>query len=228
MRILSVTPVRVDAEELARRRERYGRLSPPGVECVLEPAPDDAPTQFVTRDDIAASTAAVTRALEPAPGSGFAFRLPDCVLDPAVPVTPDGDARPSGTAAQATETAPVVGMLRLTAAHLVSTGRKFGAVTRNRAIGDALVERVEAYGFGAWFTGVAVLDLDFDAIADPAAWNDAVRSTLERFAAHGVTAVINGCSAVDTGGPDQAQHPVELVDPAALALRLLAVGGGRS
>ncbi|GAA2334631.1 aspartate/glutamate racemase family protein [Streptomyces kunmingensis] len=209
MKILSVTPIRVGADELTRRQDRYRRLAPPGVECVLEEIGADAPDRFATADDIAASTAAVSKALAAAPDDGFAFRMPDCVLDPAVPVTPDG------TEIQ------TVGMLRLSAAHLVATGRTFGAVTRNRAIGDALAHRIEEYGFGPWFAGVTVLDLDFDAISDTARWNDAVRGALDGFAARGVRAVINGCSAVDTDTP----HTVELVDPAALALRLLAAGG---
>ncbi len=208
MRILSVTPVRMDAGELERRRDRYRRLSPPGVEFVLEEGGADAPEQFATEGDIAVSTASVTRALAAAPADGFAFRMPDCVLDPAVPVTPDDSA------------VPTVGMLRLAAAHLVATGRVFGAVTRNRAIGEALAERITEYGFEPWFAGVTVLDLPFDAIPDSGLWNDTVRGALDGFGARGVTAVINGCSAVDTDTP----HSVELVDPAELALRLLAAG----
>lgn len=218
MRILSVTPVRVDESELARRRERYRRLAPPGVEVLLEPAGAGAPAEFATREDIAASTASVTRALDAADadaggygaGAGLTYRMPDCVLDPGVPLTPG-----AGSA-----TAPVVGMLRLTASHLVATGRTFGAVTRNHAIGEALTALVEDYGYGPWFAGVTTLDLAFDAIPDTATWNDAVRGALDGFAGRGVTAVVNGCSAVDTGAP----HPVRLVDPAATALGLLAAG----
>jgi Asp/Glu/hydantoin racemase len=215
MRILSVTPVRVDAAELARRSERYRRLAPPGVEFVLEAAGSDAPAEFATEEDIAASTAAVTEALVAVPGDGFAYRMPDCVLDPAVPLAPD-DAP-----------VPAVGMLRLTAAHLVATGRRFGAVTRNRAIGDAFAARIEEYGCGPWFAGVTVLDLDFDAIPDTGRWNEAVHGALEDFAARGVTAVVNGCSAVtvEDGAPSTGSRPpARLVDPAETALRLLAAG----
>ncbi|WP_019544729.1 aspartate/glutamate racemase family protein [Streptomyces sulphureus] len=208
MRIHSLTPIRVDAEELARRRARYARLAPPGVEFALDAAPEAAPAQLAAQEDVEASTAHVAAAFAEAPETGAALRMPDCVLDPAVPLVPDQAA------------VPIVGMLRLTASHLVATGRKFGAVTRNQAIGEALAARVEEYGFGPWFAGVAVLDLDFAAISDPAAWHGAVRGTLDRFAERGVGHVINGCSAVDTG----AAHAVALVDPAALALRLLAAG----
>ncbi|MET8635582.1 aspartate/glutamate racemase family protein [Streptomyces sp. NPDC057746] len=208
MKIHSVTPVRVDAAELTRRRARYRRLSPPGVEVVLEDGGPEAPPQFATRDDIETSTSAVTEALAKASDEDYAVRMPDCVLDPAVPVTPDGSA------------VPTVGMLRLTAGHLAATGTVFGAVTRNHIIGEALTERIEEYGLGPWFAGVAVLDLDFDTIPDTLRWNEAVRGALDEFAARGVTAVINGCSAVDTGTP----HPVQLVDPAERALRLLAAG----
>ena len=209
MRILSVAPVRVDAEELSRRQDRYNRLCPPGVEFVLRPNGPGAPPQFADERDIAASTASVTDALDALPTDGFTYRMPDCVLDPAVPIDPDG------------ATTPTVGMLRLSAARLVSGRRRFGAVTRNPAIAEALTERVEAYGFGQWFAGVTVLDLEFEAIPDADRWNETVRSALDGFAAQGVTAVINGCSAVDADSED---HPVELIDPAALALRLLAAG----
>ncbi|MEU6323635.1 aspartate/glutamate racemase family protein [Streptomyces sp. NPDC047009] len=208
MKIHSVTPVRVDAAELTRRRARYRRLSPPGVEVVLEDGGPEAPPQFATRDDIETSTSAVTKALAKASAKDYAVRMPDCILDPAVPVTPDGSA------------VPAVGMLRLTAGHLAATGTVFGAVTRNRIIGEALAERIAEYGLGPWFAGVAVLDLDFDTIPDTLRWNEAVRGALDEFAARGVTAVMNGCSAVDTGTP----HPVQLVDPAERALRLLAAG----
>ncbi|MCF3965446.1 aspartate/glutamate racemase family protein, partial [Streptomyces fuscigenes] len=192
MRILSVTPVRVDADELARRRARYREIAPPGVEFTLEAAGAAAPAQFATREDIDASTASVTGALAAPPEGGFAYRMPDCVLDPGVPLVPDGGA------------VPLVGMLRLSAAHLVATGRPFGAVTRNRAIGDALAERVEEYGYGPWFAGVHVLDLDFDAIPDTGRWNTAVRAALDAFAARGAGAVVNGCSAVtvEDGHPE--------------------------
>jgi Asp/Glu/hydantoin racemase len=208
MKILSVTPVRVDADELARRRARYRRLAPPGVEVVLVHGGPQLPGQLNTRQDVDVSTAAVTKTLAEATDDGYACRLPDCVLDPAVPVTPDG------------APVPTVGMLRLTATHLAASGRTFGAVTRNHAIADALAERIEDYGLGPWFAGVTVLDLDFDAILDTRRWNEAVRDALDGFAARGVTAVINGCSAVDT----DLSHSVELVDPAERALRLLAAG----
>ncbi|MEU5839857.1 hypothetical protein ABZ820_40265 [Streptomyces diacarni] len=217
MKILSVTPVRVGESELARRRERYRRLSPPGVEVHLEPAGTGAPTELATHDDIAASTASVTGTLAAAGTDAHTLRMPDCVLDPGVPLTPD----PSPTTTSRDACAPVVGMLRLTASHLVATGRPFGAVTRNPAIGQALAALLDAYGHGPWFAGVTTLDLDFDAVSDAAAWNDAVRGALDGFAARGVTTVINGCSAVDT----QAPHPVRLVDPAETALRLLAAEG---
>ncbi|MFJ9123431.1 aspartate/glutamate racemase family protein [Streptomyces sp. NPDC102340] len=209
MKILSVTPIRTGPGELARRQDRYRRLAPPGVECVLEEIGPDAPSQLATAHDITASTDSVTAALATAPDDGFTFRMPDCVLDPGVPVTPDG------------ADVPNIGMLRLCAAHLVATGRPFGAVTRNRAIGEALADRIEEYGYGPWFAGVTVLDLDLDAVADSGRWNEAVRGALDGFAERGVRAVINGCSAVDTDTP----HTVRLVDPAALALRLLAAGG---
>ncbi|MGW0791694.1 aspartate/glutamate racemase family protein [Streptomyces sp. NPDC002911] len=215
MKIWSVTPVRVDAHELARRRDRYRDIAPPGCAVTLAAAGSGAPARFATEDDIGASTAATLDALKAPPGDGVTYRMPDCVLDPGVPLTPD----PAPV--------PVVGMLRLTAAHLVATGRPFGAVTRNRAIGDALAARIDEYGHGPWFAGVSVLDLDFEAIADTERWNDTVRAALDGFTARGVTAVVNGCSAVTVQDEDAlppAPATARLIDPARLALRLLTAG----
>jgi Asp/Glu/hydantoin racemase len=208
MKITSVTPIVVDQAELERRRERYARLCPPGVEFVLDPLPPHGPRQLATAADIAASTALVTAALDAQPAGPGLVRMPDCVLDPGVPAEPAGD------------TVGPVGMLRIAAAHLAARGERFGAVTRNPAIAAALAERVHDYGLDAWFAGVTVLDLELDAVADAGRWHRAVRGALDDFAARGVGTVVNGCSAVDPGPA----HRVRLVDPAALALSLLAAG----
>lgn len=115
------------------------------------------------------------------------------------------------------------GLLKLSAGHLAARGEKFGAVVRNEAIGAELTRRLAAYGVAAYSAGVEVLDLPFDAIADTAAWNAALGGAVTRLAGRGATAVLNGCSAVEVEPADLAAR---VVDPTALALRLLTVDGG--
>ncbi|HJP77667.1 MAG TPA: aspartate/glutamate racemase family protein [Pseudonocardiaceae bacterium] len=208
VRVYAVTPIHVDADELARRRARYAGLSPAGLTLHLDDIGPAAPRQLANAADVAASERAVDAAL-PA-GEGWDFLLPDCVLDPGVPEVPGGRR---------------TGILKLTTAHLMATGHRIGAVTRNAAIADELRRKTTAYGFGAAFTGVAVLDLSLADIADAGTWNQAVAGALDRLAAGGATAVINGCSAVDV---DMALHPdIAVIDPTATALRLLAAGVSR-
>ncbi|KAA9161609.1 hydantoin racemase [Amycolatopsis acidicola] len=196
-RIFSVTPIHVDADELARRSRRYNELAPDGVTVELVDAGPDAPSQLATEADLQASEKAVAAVLDGI--EGYDFRLPDCVLDPGVP-------------------AGERGMLQVVVDKLVADGHKVAAVTRNQVIADELARKVAEYGHGASFLGVAVLDLDLAAVADTARWNEAMRSALDGLAARGATAVINGCSAVEVerteGGP-------LVVDPVADALRLL-------
>jgi Asp/Glu/hydantoin racemase len=116
----------------------------------------------------------------------------------------------------------VVGILRLSMGGQVLTGPRAGAVARNKAIADELAEKVAAYGWSESFTGVRVLDLDVHAIADTRRWNDAVGAALASLGQDGASAVLNGCSAVDVpAGPSAG---VRVVDPTALALRVLAAG----
>lgn len=157
-----------------------------------------APVQLASEDDLLASEKAVAAAL--AGVEGYDVLMPDCVLDPGVPVGQRG-------------------MLRVVVDRLVADGHKVAAVTRNQVIADELARKVHEYGHGAAFLGVAVLDLELAAVADSARWNAAMRSALDGLAERGATAVINGCSAVEVehteGGP-------LVVDPAAEAVRLLA------
>lgn len=205
MRIHAVTPIHVDTDELARRQERYDALCPPGLSVELHDIGPDAPRALDTADEVRESERLVVAALRAAP-PGYDALLPDCVLDPGVCLL-QGEL-------------PVVGILRLSLGWQVLTGRRAGAVTRNKAIADELAAKVAEYGWSGSFTGVRVLDLDVHAIADARRWNDAVGSALATLEADGAAAVINGCSAVEV--PDGPGLPV--VDPTALALRVLAAG----
>lgn len=209
MRIYAVTPIHVDAEELARRQARYEALSPPGVEVVLHDIGPDAPRALNTDAQVRESETLVVAALRSAP-AGFDALLPDCVLDPGV-------ADLAGTLP-----VPVLGLLRLSLGWAVLTGRKSAAVARNKAIADEIVARAQVYGWSADLLGVEVLDLDVHAIADTSRWAGTLGAAVGTLAAGGARSVINGCSAVDL--PPGVSLPARVVDPTALALRLIGAG----
>jgi hypothetical protein len=116
----------------------------------------------------------------------------------------------------------VVGILQLSLGWQVIRGRCSGMVARNEAISAELMKRACAYGWEQHVIGVEVLGLDVEAIADHAQWDGALDAALDRFGSS-VSTVINGCSAV----PVKPHGKVTVVDPTALALRLIAAEDGR-
>jgi len=208
MRITAITPIRISDEELERRSARYRKLSPPGVELELVNLPDGdgVPRTLDSRADIDASDRLVAAAARAHAEDGDAV-LPDCVLDPAI------------DSLESNGGPPAFGILRLAAGFLAASGRRFGAVTRNRAIADELERRIGVYGLEPWFEGVEVLDLGFDAIAGDDRWERALEGAQASFSGSGVRAIINGCSAVEL----HARHATPVVDPSALALRLIGL-----
>lgn len=208
MRIFSVTPIHVGPDELARRQARYDALVPPGVTVDLVDIGPDAPRALDTAEDIRSSEASVIAALRSAP-TGYDVLLPDCVLDP-------------GVAALSGEM-PVVGILQLALGWQVLMGRVCGMVARNKAIAAELMDRAAAYGWEDHVSGVEVLGLGVEAIADHAQWDEALTSALGRFDSR-TSAVVNGCSAVPVEDEDASVPVLPVLDPTALALRLLAAG----
>ena len=212
MRLLAVTPISVPAPELARRQRRYDALAPAGVEIQLHNLGDrltGVPHALETDDDVAASEAAVTgwfrAAAHDGTAEGFDGFLPDCVLDPGVG---------SGTADLPL---PVLGLLRLNLGVLGGVGGSISAVARNHAIARELRRKAGEYG-PVGLGPVSVLGLSLEDIADDGAWTAAVAAALPELPAG---YAINACSAVNlgqlpAGGP-------ALVDPTALALRLIGV-----
>ena len=211
MRLFAVTPIHVDAAELARRQQRYTRLCPPGVQLDLVDIGADAPRAMDTAEQIDVAEQLMQRALAGAPADYDAL-LPDCVLDPAVSALGDATA------------VPVFGILRMSLGYAIATGRRSGAVTRNAAIGEALHEQVERYGWGEHFAGVKVLNLDFAAVADDARWNAALDDAVAELEAEGARWIVNGCSAVDLA--PRGRGAARLVDPVATALALIGAGEG--
>lgn len=208
MRLFAVTPIHVTDDELNRRRERYSRLCPPGVSLDLVDIGADAPTAMDTAEQIEAAEALMQKALRNAP-EGYDGLLPDCVLDPGVSALGDESVL------------PVYGILRLSIAYSLATGRRVGAVTRNQAIADALLAQVAAYGWAETFVGVRVLNLSFDAIADDSKWNAALGSAVADLSNAGAQWVINGCSAVEVGHEESGAR---VIDPVAMALSLIGAG----
>ncbi len=206
MRIWSVTPIHVSAVELARRQQRYDRISPPGITVQLHDVGPRAPRALETDAEVRASERCVVDALTAVP-AGYDAVLPDCVLDPGVAeLQRNGDL-------------PVFGILRLNLAYAVAVHQPTAAVVRNEAIAGELRAVADAYGWGAALTEVGTVGLGVEAIADGAHWEAELQVVAERMAAHGVTRLLNGCSAVDT--KVSARLPLRVVDPVARALRLV-------
>lgn len=210
MRALAVTPIHLPESEIARRQARYDRLAPPGLRIELRDVGPAAPSALDATEDVRASEREVAATLAEADES-YDVVFPDCVLDPGVP-----DRASSGRPR-------VHGLLKLAAGHLAASGERFGAVVRNEAIATELEKRLKNYGLGDYVAGIAVLDLPFEAIADTAAWNAALARAVGGLARSGADAVLNGCSAVDV---EPGALPARVVDPTALALRLLTVEHG--
>lgn len=209
MRIWSVTPIAVGPQELARRQERYDRLSPLGVSVHLSDIGDAAPRALDTDEQVRASERAVVAALWRVP-DGYDAVMPDCVLDPGV------------AELQESSDLPVIGILRLNLAHAAALAAPTAAVVRNEAIAREMRAVSEAYGWDGLLTEIAVTDLDVEAIADHARWQAELDRVADDLAPTGVRRLLNGCSAVD---PDPGRQPgLQVVDPVARALRLVGAG----
>ena len=209
LRVKSIAPLRLEPAELVRRQARYQRLGGDRLDITLVNLDgDDAPGRMDTAGEIAASERLVAEEIARTDPAQFDVILPDCVLDP-------------GIADVAEPPVPVAGILHLVAGHLASLGQRFAAVTRNQVIGDDLARKVAAYGLSDVLTGVHVLDVDFCFVSDHAGWSQAMRPLQATLEAAGTGTLFNGCSAVDLDS--DRLGAVSVVDPTALALRLLAV-----
>lgn len=209
MLVHAVTPITVGPAEVARRQARYDALAPAGVRVVLSDLGADGPRALENATDVRRSEELVAHALTHAPECDAV--LPDCVLDPGVPVGGRLGERPA------------LGLLRLTVGAAAAAGHRVAAVTRNAAIATELQDRVTAYGWAGAFHGVTVLDLELADIEDSERWTAALRPALQAARDAGVTAVVNGCSAVDVG-PLEAGLPLVL-DPIRTGLGVLGALG---
>lgn len=200
MRLLAVTPIVVDPDELDRRRRRYAALSPDGVEVVLENLGEDPalPRALDTDADVRASEEAVVAFYQATDPAGWDGYLPDCVLDPGID-------RDLGR--------PAYGIGRLAAAFLSGLGGGFVAVARNEAIAGELDRRLG----DAPDAATVVMDLSFDDIAHEARWSEAVAQHVGDLAC---AYVFNACSAVDVSSAGDGPR---VVDPTRAALAILGL-----
>lgn len=207
MKVRVITPIRVGADELQRRQERYTRLAPEGWDLVIEDLPDGpaSPMELASRKQISASEQVGLAVGSGTDAAQYDALLPDCVLDP------------SSVALQNANEIPVLGITRLSAGFLASLGIRFGVVTRNEIIADEYRTVIERYGLGDSFQGAYVLGLSVEDVASTETWNAAVVEASESAQQDGVTVLVNGCSAVEVVVE---QFSVRVIDPTALALRV--------
>lgn len=207
MKILSVTPIAVSEVELERRQARYNRLCPAGLSVQLLNLADDGdvPVALQTADDVRRSEQAIFARFSAEDPTGYDALMPDCVLDPCVDV-------------EGPELAlPVLGLLKLNAHFFAGLGLSVGAIVRNETIGIELERKFQSYGTGALAGGTRVMGLSVDDISDEAKWGRAVTEHLNGCR---TDVILNGCSAVEA---NVSVGQPSLVDPTALALRLLVL-----
>ena len=207
MRLRAITPIVLSADELLRRRKRYKAISPPNVSIHLDNL-TEGPSRLESEEQIRISEALVFEEAMDTDASRFDGIFLDCVLDPALE--------------QLKQFAPipVFGITNLVSGFLGSLGLRMAAVARNESIAHELHERIDAFGWSDLMYGVIVLDLSLSDIGDTDLWNRAVRSHVDSGDMAHVDVVINGCSAVEL----HAAGGSRVLDPTALALRLIGIG----
>jgi len=206
MRLRAITPIVVSEDELARRQARYSEMCPQGVTIHLDNLPS-GPDRLESEVQIRASERLVRDEALRTDSERFDGIFLDCVLDPALEDLQESSAL------------PVFGITRLVSGYFGAAGLRMAAVARNQPIADELAARIEAGGWSDLLDGVAVLDLSLEDIAEPARWNEAVGGALID-AGLDADVVINGCSAVEV----RSSNGPTVVDPTALALRLIGAG----
>jgi Asp/Glu/hydantoin racemase len=207
MRLRAITPIVLPDDELERRRVRYSAISPPNISIQLDNLPS-GPSRLETENEIRMSETLVFEEAMRTDVGRFDGIFLDCVLDPALEQL------------QSVSSVPVFGISYLVSNFLGSLGFEMAAVARNEAIAHELADRIDVFGWSDQMHGVIVLDLSLQDIGDTALWNRTVGERLSQGDLDQVDVVINGCSAVEVrpaGGP-------QVIDPTALALRLVGLG----
>lgn len=213
MRVIAVTPAHVGGAELARRQSRYDRFGSAALDIRLHDQPDfahvprsfDTPQQIRFAEDCMVERVGdlnLSRPLAPED-----VLLPDCVLDTALQRLIDAGL-------------PAQGIMRICVSVLSGLGVRFGAIARNRAVGDALDARIRECDASGGYVGLRVLELPTEAVADTEQWTGALAGHVQALADAGATVVINGCSAVEV---TTTRFAATVLDPARLAVQLLGL-----
>ncbi len=210
MKLRAVPPLVLEPDELARRQERYSLLAPTPLEVEMVNL-TSGPTQLNTDYEVRWSEDEVYNEAMRTPWRDYDGVLLDCVLDPAL------------ERLEAEAPGPVVGITRVSAGYLAGLGHRFAAVARNDAIAREFGKRLVDFGHESRLAAVETLDLSFESIALPDAWQAALGPIVERLGPGGVDSVLNGCSAVEVRPSD---GPA-VVEPMALALELTAAAAER-
>ncbi len=216
-RVRCIAPVRLSADQLAWRAERYRALGIAAVvplDIDLVNLPEGAPPSLDTAAAVEASIEVVRALAVATDPATYDVVLPDCILDPGVAAGPDPG-----------EPVPVHGITRLVAHHLVGAGHRFSAVTRNGVIADELARKLGEYGLGDAFAGTDVIDGSLELVSDHDEWNRRLAGVVRGPRAVAAGVVYNGCSAVDVDEQDEPGDGPSpwVVDPTPLALDLLGL-----
>ncbi|MCH9672581.1 MAG: aspartate/glutamate racemase family protein [Gammaproteobacteria bacterium] len=195
-RVRIITPIQVDASDLARRQLRYGERA--SVDTTLEVvALESGPTALESTDDIEASEDAVFAACSDLSHDHCDALLVDCIFDPAV------------KALQAHLSIPVFGPLQTTTANIPLVVQSVGMVARVRAHIPVFEQLFADYGAADRLAAVRALDLPYADARDPvrfdAAMSSALRAIVNEDEATGVimgstTMAINPEVATNAGG----------------------------
>lgn len=179
-RVKIITPIQVDAADLARRQQRYGERAAPGTEIEVVglgsgPGALESAGDLEVSDDAVFEEGAKTKA-----GDCDAVLI-DCIFDPAVDrlreVLP----------------MPVFGPLRTALPLLSLVAPKFGIVARVPNHVALFTELVTRYGYGDRLIAVRALDLVYQEGRKPERFNAAMREQLKAIVEQdGAPAVIMG------------------------------------
>lgn len=179
-RVKIITPIQVDAADLARRRQRYGERAGPDTEIEVVGL-SSGPDALETARDVAASEEAVfAEGAKTEPGTCDAVLI-DCIFDPAV------------ERLRKALPLPVFGPMRTALPLLSLVAPNFGIVARAPDHAALFSELVQRYGYGDRLIAVRSLDLRYAEGRKPERFDAAMREQLKAVVEHdGARAVVMG------------------------------------
>lgn len=175
-RVTIVTPIQVDAADLARRVHRYGERASSSTEISVIGLPS-GPTALESVEDLAASDAAVLEACRDLGPRDCDALLVDCIFDPSVEVL------------QQSLPIPVFGPLATTLRVLPSTVKNVAMVARVDAHIPVFDPIFRAAGKKARFHA---LNLPYSDARHPETFDAAMASALQRVVSDGADGIVMG------------------------------------